>query len=648
MRKKETSIQRKLMRVILVTCGTVLLLTCAAFFIYEFITYRDIARREISTLGEIVSANASASLAFDHREDADEILGALKAQKNLQAACLYDNAGNLFAVYPQQTDTSKLPPTLGETGYSFGSNHLEGFHPVMMGNRRVGTLYLRSDMNPVYHRFLLYGLIAFVFTSVTFIITFFISKRLQRSISQPVLELAETARIVSEQRDYSVRATKRTHDELGILTDAFNHMLTQIQLQSDEINALNANLEEKVTIRTRELQKAYETLKRQNEFIETIIDSSVDLIVVLNQKLEYVIVNKQAANLYNRERGELLGRNILELFPKLEDSSLISTLKRVFTGEAVHFDAYKSIVSGRHFETFFVPLKDSSGQTDRVLVIGHDITGIMMANKQLKQVNRELETSNRDLEQFAYVASHDLQEPLRKIQTFSELSERNIDNREALKKYLPKINSSAMRMSELIRAVLNYSRLTSASAELVPIDLNTIVNNIRTDLELVIEEKKADVRAGQLPEIKGNPLQIHQLFLNLISNSIKFSELPPAISITARMIPEGEEHQNMMLKQKGDYVELTFRDNGIGFDQRYAAQIFDIFQRLHPSEHFEGTGIGLALCKKIVENHNGMISVTSEPGKGTSFSVYLPLSPAFREEVNHLSDDDEEMISDFS
>jgi PAS domain S-box-containing protein len=606
------------------TCGTVLILTCAAFFIYEFITYRSISRQELSTLGEVIAANSTSSLAFDNEEDADEILSSLKAQPHIVAACLYDTIGKIFRYYPKNANPAQLPKAVGSDGYSFENDFIYGFEPVVQGNKRVGTLYLKSDMKGVYYRFLLYGLIAALFIGISIIIAYLISKRMQRTISLPILELAQTASVVSDKRDYSVRARKHSNDEVGALTDAFNHMLTEIQAQSEEIKALNVGLEEKVTLRTGELKNANVTLTQQNEFIQAIIDSSIDIIAVFDKELRYLTLNKTGEQMYRRKREEMIGKNILEIFPNLRDSEMVTNLQKAFSGQFVHHDAYKSPITDRYLENFFIPLKDNEGNTDRVLAIGHDITSIMQATEKLQLVNVELERSNRELEQFAYVASHDLQEPLRKIQTFSELSERNIQHPEIQKRYLQKINSSAKRMSELIRAVLNYSRLSISEKDFTTVDLNSIFANIKTDLELLIDEKKANVTATDLPVIWANSLQIHQLFLNLISNSLKFSENLPQIHVSAKIVTNDKVKKSMMPRQDGNYLELTFMDNGIGFEQQYAEQIFGIFQRLHSQSDYAGTGIGLALCKKIAENHRGLIAVESQPDKGTCFYIYLP------------------------
>jgi PAS domain S-box-containing protein len=633
MKQKIVPIQRKLMQVIMMACGVVLLLTCAAFFIYEFLTYRDFTKRELSTLGEIIAANSSGALAFEDKENADEVLSPLNAQRHIVAACLYDKRGNIFAIYPKDISATVFPSTPPlQTGYHFTGEFLEGFEQVFQNDNFQGTLYLKSDLQGIKDRFVLYAVIAILFILLSFLFAYLISMRLQRSISNPILKLAETARMVSDKRDYSVRATNRSNDEVGILTDAFNHMLTEIQSQSRKIQSLNAGLEEKVALRTRELQEANAILMQQNEFIQTIIDSSVDVIAVFNRELEYVILNQRSDDVYPVKRKDLIGKKITEVFPATKGAVMEQNLRRALAGEFVHHDVYKSVATDRHFETFFIPLKDKDGNIDRVLVIAHDITKIMQANEQLKLLNTELEKSNRDLEQFAYVASHDLQEPLRKIQIFSELSERNLRNPEILTRYLQKINSSGARMSELIRAVLNYSKLSRINKEFSEIDLNKIIANIKGDLELVIEEKKAVIAVQPLPVIWGNALQMHQLFLNLVTNALKFSEKQPHIVISSAIISGTQARLSDGLKKAGSYLELAVADNGIGFEPQYAEQIFAIFQRLHSGNEYAGTGIGLALCKKIAENHDGVITAHSEPGKGSTFYVYLPatrIKPAY-------------------
>lgn len=615
----------------MLVAGTVLFLTCAAFFVYEYITYRNITKQELQILGQITASNTTASLAFDSKEDASEILGALQAQKHIISACLFDKNGKLFACYPAKVSSEDIPLSLASEGYRFHGKFIEGFQPVVQEGNRLGTLYLKSDTKAIYERFILYGLIAILFTLLSFLLAYLLSKRLQASISDPILELAAKAKIVSDKKDYSVRVKNQSNDEIGILTNSFNHMLTQIQVQNDEINALNANLEDKISIRTKELQKANKALSQQNEFINAIIDSSVDVIAVFDKQLNYVIVNKQAEVVYNKKKSDLIGSNLLEEFPVLKESALIAGIQRAFNGEFVHQDIHRSVAPNHYFENFFIPLRNENNYVDRVLAIAHDVTSIMEANENLKQLNGELEKSNRDLEQFAYVASHDLQEPLRKIQIFSELSSRNLNNTEVARQYLDKIHSSANRMTDLIKAVLNYSRLSKTDNTPVDVDLNAVIANLKVDLELLLEEKKAIIKYDRLPTVKGIPLQLNQLFLNLISNSLKFTERQPEITLSSSFVSADQANALDLSKNENGYVEIILSDNGIGFDQQYANQVFSIFQRLHPGDKYPGTGIGLALCKKIVENHGGQIFVKSEKGSGSTFFIYLPVASTVEE-----------------
>lgn len=625
MKQKYIPLQQKLRRVILVTCGMVLLLTSIPLFVYEYNSNRDSARRELMSLAAVIAANSTSSLAFDDPTDAHEVLSSLRAQKNIVAARLFDNQGKLFASFPEKLPRVAAPAAPAEAHFYFNGSFLYGIQPVEQYGKRMGTLYLITDMQAVYQRLGLYLLIAILIIGISVFLAYQFSRALQKSISLPILKLAHTSRLISEEQNYGLRVTNTSNDEVGQLTDAFNHMLEQIEEKNAQITALNQNLEQKVTERTQQLENANSTLALQKEFTEKIIDASIDLIVVIDNQYHLVVMNKQADVIYKRNRTEMVGRHLLDVFPELKDSPVTINLEKAFTGMVVRDDAYHSNITGRYFQNFFIPLRNDKGVIDRVLIVGHDITEIMETNARLRDLNSDLEKSNRDLEQFAYIASHDLQEPLRKIITFADLSEHNLHQPENLKRYLEKISAAALRMSMLIREVLNYSRLSKPEKAFTAIDLNEVVHHIKSDLELLIEEKKAVITTNELPVIHGSPLQISQLFLNLISNALKFSQEAPRIQITAALLQAEALPHKMRTAESTNYIRLDFQDNGIGFDQQYADKVFSIFQRLHTDQEYAGTGIGLALCKKIVENHNGKISVESQLGKGTCFSVYLPL-----------------------
>jgi light-regulated signal transduction histidine kinase (bacteriophytochrome) len=234
-------------------------------------------------------------------------------------------------------------------------------------------------------------------------------------------------------------------------------------------------------------------------------------------------------------------------------------------------------------------------------------------NRALVQQAEDLARSNQELEQFAYVSSHDLQEPLRKITTYAQLLEEKYrDNLEPeTKKFIENIGVSVARMRNLINALLTYSRLDKSDQKSEPIDLNQIVREVMSDMESVIAEKKVTIVRDPLPTVQWNAFHAQQIFQNLLGNAVKFQGAEPPLVLISCVTQEQE-------------WLLSVRDNGIGIDKQYSDQIFKVFQRLHPRHVYPGTGIGLAICKKIVEQRKGRIWVESETGKGSTFYFTLP------------------------
>lgn len=245
---------------------------------------------------------------------------------------------------------------------------------------------------------------------------------------------------------------------------------------------------------------------------------------------------------------------------------------------------------------------------------------------ELQKLNKELGRSNGELQQLAYVASHDLQEPLRKIMTFSDRLGVYVDGLPEIgKTYIEKIAASAERMSTLIDNLLDFSRI-SRDNKFIKTDLNEVLEKVLIDFELIISEKRAKINKEIYPFIEAIPIQIEQLFHNLISNALKFSKEgnPPIITIWSALLAESERIA-VGLSEDKQYVEIVFEDNGIGFNNEFAEQIFVIFQRLNERNKYPGTGIGLSLCRGIAENHKGKIFATSMEDKGSAFHVILPL-----------------------
>lgn len=246
---------------------------------------------------------------------------------------------------------------------------------------------------------------------------------------------------------------------------------------------------------------------------------------------------------------------------------------------------------------------------------------------QLREANIKLSKSNAELEQFAFITSHDLQEPLRKIQVFSDLVTVEVSSSDRAQTYLTKIKHSARRMNDLIRNLLDYSRISNAANIFEVVDFNQLVAEIISDFELLIEQKNAEVRVENLEAIEAVPLQMNQLFYNLLGNALKFARknVAPLITITGERIRTAGDHRLADLNPAEEYFRFEVRDNGIGFNQDYANQIFTIFQRLNDNSVYGGYGIGLAICKKIVDNHRGSIYAEGREGEGACFVIVLPV-----------------------
>jgi PAS domain S-box-containing protein len=312
-----------------------------------------------------------------------------------------------------------------------------------------------------------------------------------------------------------------------------------------------------------------------------------------------------------RTLAEALGTSYFDWVVPESLEEVRGIIQRVLsTGEPGSYEIRSPVSTGAEWYAGRVgPIKTGS-QIVGFTVITTDIT-------HLKKTQLRLEQSNRELESFAYVASHDLQEPLRKIQTFGErlkttcaaaLSQEGRD-------YIDRMLAAATRMRRLIDDLLSFSRVSSNARPFTSVNLSTLASEVLGDLETAIEQSKASVKVGELPILMADPMQMRQLLQNLVGNALKFRRegVPPVVSLRGQV------------DAKAQRCELIVEDNGIGFEEKYAERIFQVFQRLHGRGQYEGTGIGLAICRKIVERHGGSIGVSSMPGVGTAFHISLPL-----------------------
>lgn len=278
---------------------------------------------------------------------------------------------------------------------------------------------------------------------------------------------------------------------------------------------------------------------------------------------------------------------------------------------------------------------------DTVLLVLHNVSEQKRIEEERKQTalaleiyNRKLEASNRELEEFAYVASHDLQEPLRKIMAFGDRlrSKYGMVLDEVGQDYLMRMQNAAARMQSLISDLLNLSRISTRGHPFEQVELQSIVTDVLRDLETTIERQGGSVNVGTLPTIAADPIQMRQLFQNLIGNALKFHQpgVAPIVNIHSQLVQEQTAAYPIYL--------IAVTDNGIGFEERYIDRIFQPFQRLHGAQSYEGTGMGLAICRRIVERHGGVISAQSQPGVGTTFIVSLPAAQPINDETTDEPD----------
>ncbi|MDB5193508.1 MAG: domain S-box protein [Segetibacter sp.] len=411
-----------------------------------------------------------------------------------------------------------------------------------------------------------------------------------------------------------------------------------------------------------ELEELRLQLEEANETIEAIRTGQIDALVVQGEKGHQLYTLKGADQTYRvfiekmTEGAVTLNRKGLILYCNSQFATMVNLpLSKVI---GLPFDTFITAENQVQYKDLFekcwkhdckgeVLLVAGKGQTPVQLslttleleegvslsIILTDLTSqkatqkqLRQNNQQLEEINQALESSNNDLQQFASVASHDLQEPLRKIQIFSNLMKEKQDELSPeSSKYLEKIIDSSGRMKVLILDILNYSRLSASKREVECTDLNELINELRDDFELIIQEKNAEIHIGELPCLDVNRGQMRQVFQNIISNALKFS-VPgksPIIRITSKII--SDKCFNSKQDKNGLFCLISVQDNGIGFDEKYLNNIFALFERLNGKDKFEGTGIGMAIAKKIVDKHKGLITAASKVGQGAKFKIILPI-----------------------
>ncbi len=414
--------------------------------------------------------------------------------------------------------------------------------------------------------------------------------------------------------------SKEVTGYLGTLSDISDRVEAETELRQ-----YRENLEQLVEERTAELGRAYaqlqeteETARRNEARYRAIVEDQTELICRFKPDGTLTFVNSAYCRYFNKKELELVAKSFMPMIPEEDWARLEKALASLSLENPVVTVEHRVIMPDgevRWQQWTNRVVYDEDGQAIETQAVGRDISHRKQAEEELKAYAAKLEISNRELEDFAYVASHDLQEPLRKIRAFGDrlnskygdvLTDKGRD-------YLARMQNAAARMQTLIEDLLSFSRVTTKAQPYLPVNLKEVATAVVSDLEVRVEETGAKVEIGNLPTLDADALQMRQLFQNLISNALKFhkKDEPPAVKL------EATRQDNM--------YEIKVIDNGIGFEEKYSDRIFTIFQRLHGRSAYEGTGIGLAVCRRIVERHGGSITARSTPGEGATFIFTLPI-----------------------
>jgi signal transduction histidine kinase/ActR/RegA family two-component response regulator len=390
---------------------------------------------------------------------------------------------------------------------------------------------------------------------------------------------------------------------------------------------------------------AQNRIAAENNLRNIIRQSPVGMILLRGDTLVVELINEEGLRQSGRRHEDIIGFPALEAFPEMGPLGMYKQLEDTRASGNPFAGNEMPLLLSRdneekpyYFNITFQPLKNTNGDVEGVIIASLDVTEQVEARKKVEQSEKQykelterlevivderteaLRRSNDDLQQFAHVASHDLKEPVRKMKTFlSRLEDEYGDLLpEKGKGYVNKMINASERMDAMIEGVLRYSSLSEGDQAIQDVDLNEIIQHIEVDLEVVIHQKNALINKAQLPTLKGAPVLVYQLFYNLIYNSLKFTRdnVQPIIGISSSVVS----------KDGSACIEISITDNGIGFDKEYSDRIFDTFIRLNSKDKYEGTGLGLALCKKIVERHHGEITASGTKGKGATFTVVLPLT----------------------
>ncbi|HUJ81218.1 MAG TPA: response regulator [Candidatus Acidoferrales bacterium] len=632
---RHPSIRQKLTRIVLVTCGASILLACGAIATYDVATFRRELSSELATVAQITGSNLTAALAFGDAKSAGETLGSLAAQPHIVQACAYLPDGKVFAKYARDgSENVCAQSTPAARQALFVSGQISVSEPIQLNNETLGTIVVNSDLEALHSRTARFVGIIGVVSLLSFVNAYLLASRLQRLISEPILDLAETAAAVSHNKDYSLRAARKSDDEVGSLVERFNEMLGRIQEHEAALRFARDELEARVLERTSELRReiaerkqAESELEERESFLDSLIKNTPVGIAAIGRDQTLKVCNPAFEKLFGYRQHEILGKPAGDLLapPELR-AELDANAKALWEGKPSHLITKRKRSDGSlvDVETFSVPLGPLEQPTGGLLLY-QDITERKAAEEALLRAKEAAEAASRAKSEFLANMSHEIRTPMNGIIGMTELTLDTTLTSEQ-REYLDMVKSSAHSLMIVINDVLDFSKIEAGKLEVEMADfhLQQGLGETLKALAFRAHQKALELawRVGpDIPQtLRGDVGRLRQVLVNLVGNSVKFTERG---EIVVSVEKEAEDASGITL-------HFQVRDTGIGIPKEKQRMIFEAFTQADgsASRKYGGTGLGLAITSRLVQLMGGRIWVESEEGRGSTFHFTARLGMA--------------------
>jgi PAS domain S-box-containing protein len=597
---RDIPIRQKLVIIIMVTTTAALLLASLGIVLADSLLFRGYLRRDLSALTRIIADNSTAALAFNDPKSASETLAALRARPHVLGACIYRLDATILAGYSRQNNFV-CPPVETESAIRFTRDQLTAAAPVLLSGRRIGSLLLVYDLGEIYDRIVLYGSTVLGVLLVSSALALLLSSKLRAVIATPISQLVRATTSVAQTGDYGIRAQRFSNDEMGTLVDRFNEMLAGIQSRDNDL---------KKALLDREA--ALKDVERERERFHFMAESMPQKIFTAKPNGDIDYFNQQWALFTGLSLEQISSVGWTQfIHPDDLEESVRVWQDSISTGEPFHCEHRFR----RTDAIYRWHLTRAHAMRDAIAGVSMWIASSTEIHEQ-KEKEEELRRANDDLQQFAYSASHDLQEPIRNVAVYSDLVAKRYHNVLDAdgQQFLGFLQEGGRRLATLINDLLAYTRAGMAQVIEAPVAASSVLEHTLASLAEAVRERDASVSSDVLPEVYMGESHLQQVLQNLIGNALKYrSQDPPRIHVSA--------------SKRGAAWCFSVRDNGIGIDPKYKEKIFGVFKRLHHDQKYGGTGIGLAICQRVVERYGGRIWVESEPGKGATFYFTVPQYP---------------------